>query len=198
MYYLKLRHEKTVIEFANDWLGVERIYANGQLVSEKGSIWGATHQFTLMEEGHQANYTLVVRMNMSGQVLIDLSRDRKVILQGVVAKYGSKPRTPANKEKKLGILQLREYDIDGATELLTAALDIDPKDPEIYFFLACAYSMSENAKAGYEALQMAVANGLKDLDMIIQHDNLAFLRLQEAFDGFFESGYTSYDDSQFN
>ena len=198
MYYLKLKAKNTTIEFANDWLGVERIYANGQLVSQQTSVLGSTHRFTVMEDGHLSRYALIVRLNMRSQVIIDLNRDREVLYEGVVAKYGSKPASPSNKEKKLGILQLREYDIPSAIELLEKALEVSPKDPEIYFYLACAFSIAEKAEDGYEALKTAVSLGLQDLEVITQHDQLAYLRLQDAFESFFESGYTAYDKGLLN
>lgn len=193
MYYSKIKHKDIIIEFSNDWLGVERIFVNGQKVSEQASIFGSTHRFTRMEEGDIANYALVVRMNMMGQVLIDLFRNDMVLVHGQVAAIGSRPKNPANQNKKLGILQLREYDVDLAIDYLSTAAEQSPDDAEIYFYLACAYSIKEMVPEGYEALRVAVEKGLADTEMILQHDKLAFLRLQDAFEGFFSSDFTVYD-----
>jgi len=189
MYYLKLKHENTIIEFANDWLGVERIYANGVLMSQKSSVWGTTHPFQLMEDGHMARYQLTVRMDMSGKVLVDLFRDNVVLYHGAVAKMGSRPLNPVNKSKKLGIMQLREYDLDQAKELLLKAAEEDPRDPEIFFHLACTYSLLEKVDEGYNALEKAVQLGLPDTEAICTHEKLAYLRIQDEFESFFENGY---------
>ena len=79
------------------------------------------------------------------------------------------------------------------SEELHQALKIAPKDPEIYFHMACAYSVMENTEAGFEALQKAVEYGLPDTEMILNHDMLAFLRLQEAFEEVLNSGFTKYE-----
>ncbi len=43
MYYKKIKTEKNIIEFHNNWLGVETVIVNGQIVSKKTSLLGAHH-----------------------------------------------------------------------------------------------------------------------------------------------------------
>jgi len=136
-----------------------------------------------------AKYQLTIRMNMAGQVLVDLFRDRIVLYHGVEAKMGSRPKTPVNKSKKIGILQLREYDLEQDEELLLKAAEEDPRDPEILFYLACTYSLMEKVDEGYNALEKAVELGLPDTEAICIHEKLAYLRIQDEFETFFENGF---------
>jgi len=74
-------------------------------------------------------------------------------------------------------------------------MDIDSFDAELYLYLACIYSLRENSLKGYEYLLKAKQKNLCDLSVFETNDMLAFLRIQEAFEGFKSSGYNSYDVS---
>lgn len=193
MQYQKIISGETVIEFHNNWMGEEVVIVNGRIVSKKSSVWGTNHYFSVMEDGHNARYILTTKINDHLQVALDLSRNGELIQGDIPVKYGSMPKKPHNKPKKNGFQKLNEYDLEGALEELHQALKIAPKDPEIYFHMACAYSVMENTEAGFEALQKAVEYGLPDTEMILNHDMLAFLRLQEAFEEFLNSGFTKYE-----
>lgn len=191
MQYKKLIHEETIIEFHNNWLGEETVIVNGLVVSKKSSILGTNHSFTVMEDGHHARYILTTRINEGMQVVIDLSRNGELLYNDVLIPYGGKPR---NKYKKQGVAKLSKYELDDALSLLQKALKEDPKDAEIFFHMACAYSVREEAKKGFEALKDAKRYGLPNDEMILTHDMLAFLRLQQAFESFVESGFVAYDE----
>ncbi len=193
MQYQKLLVGDTIIEFHNNWLGEETVIVNGHLVSKKSSIWGTDHHFTLVEQGHHARYILTTKMNAGMQVLLDLRRNGELIQEDVIVKYGSRPMKPKNKAKKMGMAKLKEYELNEAIEEFKKALDFDVNDPDIYFHMACAYSILESPKDGFECIKTAVAKGLQDKEMILNHDMLAFLRIQDAFEDFLASGFINYD-----
>lgn len=193
MQYQKLISGDTVIEFHNSWLGEETVTVNGREVSRKSSVWGTNHYFTVREEGEEVNYILTTRINEGFQVVLDLSRNGELIHHEVPVPYGSKPRKPPNKAKKMGLARLEEYDLDHALAEFEKALKMDPEDPEIHFFMACAYSIQERPVEGFEALKKAVECDLQDQEAILTHDMLAYLRMHPAFEAFRDSGFTEYD-----
>ena len=181
-----------MIEFHNNWLGVETVICNGKMVSKESSIWGTNHYFTEMEDGHLARYILTTKVNESMQVMLDLSRNGELIQKDIPVIFGTKPKAPINKPKKLGLAKLNAYDLDDALAFFKMALDIDPKDPEIFFHMACAHSVLEETQEGFEALKLAKLNGLSDTETILTHDMLAFIRLHPSFEPFLQSGFTEY------
>ena len=193
MHYQKIKSGATVIEFHNNWLGEETVIINGQVVSKKSSVWGTHHAFTIIEQGHNVRYVLTTKVNSGMQVLLDLKRNGKLVEENLPVLYGSKPRKPKNLAKREGISKLMDYELDEAIQSLHLALDIDEDDPEIYFHLACAHSVQENTMEGFESLRLAVKHKLKDTEMILNHDMLAFLRMHDAFEDFFNSNFESYD-----
>ena len=195
MQYVKITDGETIIEFHNNWLGEETVIVNGQVVSKKSSILGCDHYFSVIDDGRNNRYILTSKINGLMQVLLDVRKNGKLIEENVLVKYGAAPRKPRNKFKKSGRANLQEYDVDDAIKELKLAAEFDPKDPEIYFFLACAYSINEQTQEGFEALKMAVKYNLKDTDAILTHDMLAFLRMHPAFEGFLDSNFSEYDAS---
>ncbi|MEO0627805.1 MAG: hypothetical protein AAFY91_12505, partial [Bacteroidota bacterium] len=199
MHYQQIKFDDTVIEFFNNWLGKETVSVNGQVVSRKSSVWGTNHHFTIMEKGHNAQYVLTTRLNGMGEVVLDLSRNGRVIRQNIPARYGSRPSRPAkapvNKAKKEGLLHLKNYELIDALEKMLEAEKYDPRDSEIQFHLACIYSVKEKTKKGFEAIKKSIELGLADEDAIMTHDMLAFLRIHPAFEGFLDSGFKRYDQS---
>ncbi len=195
MQYLKLTTGDTTIEFHNNWLGEETVIVQGQIVSKKSSITGTHHPFSLIEDGEKVNYVLTTKLDMNLQVLIDLRRNGKVVHENVIVAYGTMPRKPKNKAKKRGIVKLQEYDIKGALEELKNALNVDAEDPEIYFHMACAYSIQEKPRESFENLKKAVENKLQDTESILNHDMLAYTRMHPAFEGFLNSNFSDYEIS---
>ena len=194
MQYSQIVIGDMIIEFHNSWTGEETVIVNGQVVSKKSSVWGTNHYFSLTEDGEAANYVLTSRINENLQVRVDLSRNGKIIREDIPVKYGSRPHSPHQKMKKQGLAKLQEYDLEGALEDFEKALPIAPKDPELHFHMACAYSVQERPREGFEALKKAVEHRLQDTDAILNHDMLAFLRMHPAFESFRESGYRAYDE----
>ena len=195
MQYHKFKIGNTFIEFHNNWLGEETVVVNGQVVSKKSSIWGTSHRFSVIESGERAKY--VVTSKFDGlQVLLDLRRNGLVLEENVVLRYGTATWKPRNKEKENGIRKLKAYELEEALAEFTKALDLDADDPEVYFHMACAYSVLERSLEAFECLRLAVKNGLQHTEAILTHDMLAFVRINEAFEGFLHSNFSEYDREQ--
>ena len=64
----------------------------------------------------------------------------------------------------------------------------------MHFNIACAYSLTEQSDKAYYHLSKAVDNGFKDFDKIRNHDDLAFVRIQDRFDAFAENGFKLTDE----
>lgn len=218
MHYKKLVVGETVIEFHNSSSGVETVVANGRVVSKKSSVWGTNHYFTIQEGGRafrpmQIRYVLTSKVDSAMQVYVDLRRNGQLIEKNVPVYKGNNgltrtrtstpPPPPSrrrtvprdNKEKKKGLLLLKEYELEKALESLKKAQKFDPKDADIYFHLACIYSVLEKTEEGFEALKNAKANGFSEDESILNHDMMAYLRINAAFEDFANSGFTKYDEN---
>ena len=106
-------------------------------------------------------------------------------------KKRSSRKPKSNPFKKSGIKKYNEYDMEGAIEDLNKALLVDENDIDIYYTLACAYSLMEKPDEAYKNLELAVMKGFKNFEKIQTEDNLAFLRIHEDFDEFKKSGFKS-------
>lgn len=193
MQYQKITSGDTVIEFHNNWLGEETVIVKGQVVSKKSSILGIDHKFSVLEKGKEVRFILTTKVDANMQVLLDLRRNGKKVVEDLPVKLGWMPKTPKNLPKQQGIQKLKEYKLEEALVDFKEALKENDEDPEIYFHMACAYSVLERTQEGFEALRKAVEHNLQNTEMILNHDMLAFLRLHDAFDGFFESGFKKFD-----
>lgn len=193
MHYIKLKSEGTIIEFHNNWLGEETVIVGGKMVSKKSSIMGANHYFTVMENGTSVNYVLTSKvLDSLMNVGVDLIRNGKMVYENVPLKYGGKTRSPHEELKSKALAKLIAYEIHEALDLLKQAQQLEPDDYEIYFHMACAYSNLEDVENGYAHLKLAVQHGMNDFEKILNHDMLAYLRLQDRFERFQESGFTEY------
>lgn len=94
-----------------------------------------------------------------------------------------------NPYKQTGIKKYKDFDLEGAIEDFVKGLEISPKDVSLHFNIACAYSLTEQAEKAYYHIDKAVAFGLKDIEKIKTHDDLAYIRIQEEFDAFAENGF---------
>ncbi len=193
MQYIKLKSEQTIIELHNNWLGEETVIVGGQIVSKKSSVYGTNHHFIVKENGSSVNYLLTTKiLDNLMTVGVDLFRNGKLIHENVKLPYGSKSKSPAHELKTKGLSFLKNFDIPEALEVLLKAQELDPEDPEVYFHLACVYSNIEDVNKGYAYLKKAVEAGLTNHESLLNHDMLAFLRIQNEFEKFQKSGYKSY------
>lgn len=101
----------------------------------------------------------------------------------------SNEQTQISLLKKSGIKKYKNFDINEAIEDFSKALQLAPKDSALHFNLACSYSLNENRKLAFQHLHASVTHGLKDLDRIMNHDDLAFVRIQPEFEDFRKSGF---------
>ena len=101
----------------------------------------------------------------------------------------SSKRVRSNPFKKSGIKKYKEYDIEEAIDDFHKALKLDPKDASIHFNLACAYSLLEDKEEAFRYLEMSVAHGMADHEKILNHDDLAYLRIQPEFETFKINGF---------
>ncbi len=94
-----------------------------------------------------------------------------------------------NPFKSSGIKKYKEYDIEEAILDFEKALKIEPNDLSLYFNLACAHALLENKDDAFGYLDLAVQKGFNELERIMTHDDLAFLRIQPEFDTFKLNGF---------
>lgn len=191
-----------MIEFHNNWLGEETVGVNGQTVSKKSSIMGTDHYFSVLENGSIARYILTSKVDANMSVYLDLHKNGSIILEDIPVLNSGMNRSTGrlailSPYKISGLNKLKEYKIEEAVEDLNKALGKNPEDPEIYFHLACAYSIQEKALDGFECLRKAVSLNLNNRDMILSHDMLAYLRMHPAFEAFQHSNYMTYDKTLF-
>ena len=154
---------------------------------------GTNHYFTLYENGRPMRYILTTKVNVNMQVVIDLSKNGRMLKENVPVPLGRKPKDPTLKLKKEGLAKLQDYDLEAALKDFDFVLDMNPHDGEVYFHKACAYSVLERTEEGYAALQKAVEYGLPNKEMILTHDMLAFLRMKDTFEDFVASDFKYYD-----
>lgn len=95
----------------------------------------------------------------------------------------------ANPYKNSGIKKYKDFDIEDAIIDFRKGLEISPNDIALHFNIACAYSLTEKKSMAYHHLSKAVSLGLKDVERILSHDDLAFVRIQPEFDAFRATGF---------
>ena len=94
-----------------------------------------------------------------------------------------------NPYKKSGMEKYKEYDYKGAIEDFEKALTINDQDIATHFNIACSYSIMEEKEKAFFHLSKAVELGYSDTEKIKTHDALAYLRIQDEFEGFVQNGY---------
>lgn len=107
------------------------------------------------------------------------------------ARYTRKDRPvlKRNPFKSSGMEKYRDFDLDDAIADFHKALKISEQDPDIHFYLAAAYSLTEQKDKAFHHLSLAVQYGLKDLEKIETFEDLAFVRIQEEYDAFKNNGF---------
>lgn len=95
----------------------------------------------------------------------------------------------ANPYKASGIKKYKDFDLEDAIGDFKKGLEISPNDIPLHFNLACAYSLTEKKAQAYHHLSRAVALGLSDVERILRHDDLAYVRIQPEWDAFRSGGF---------
>lgn len=189
MQYKNIIQDDNVIEFHNSWAGVETVYLNGQVVSKKSSFWGTSHYFESKSGEEQVRYILTSKVDSGMQVKLDLIKNGALVQGDIPVEYGSMPNKPEEEYKEKGKNSLKLYDLDEALQEFQQAEKINPRDPEVYFLMACVYSIKEDVANGFSCLKNSVENSLVNTEEILTHDMLAYLRIQPEFEAFRESGF---------
>ncbi|MBB4079876.1 TM2 domain-containing membrane protein YozV [Lewinella aquimaris] len=102
---------------------------------------------------------------------------------------------PENKVPKKDPFQLsadkayEEYDFEGAIRDYRRSLNVDPRQADVHFKLACLYSIHENTDTALFHLNKAIENGYYDFDEMDRHDHLSFLRSTPQFFAFKSNSY---------
>lgn len=95
----------------------------------------------------------------------------------------------ANPYKNSGIKKYKDFDLADAIVDFSKGIEISPNDVALHFNIACAYSLTENKSKAYHHLSRAVSLGMKDVERILSHDDLAYIRIQPEFEPFRTSGF---------
>ncbi|MCP9234956.1 NINE protein [Lewinella sp. JB7] len=82
-----------------------------------------------------------------------------------------------------------EYDFEGAIRDYRRSLNVDPRQPEVHFKLACLHSIHENTDTALFHLNKAIENGFYDFDELDRHDHLSFLRSTPQYFAFKSNSY---------
>ena len=90
---------------------------------------------------------------------------------------------------KSGIEKYKDFDFKGAIADFKKSLGVRRKNIKTHFYLACAYSMTEQADEGFFHLDKAVELGFTEIEKIKTMDALAFLRIQPEYDTFKANGF---------
>lgn len=178
----KIKIGINTIEIRNNWIGVQTVLVNNVIVSKKFSFSKIKHTFAIMEEGIPKSFTIdnVISKDVllkDHQVLIDIKCDGKLIKENLLIDFESIEKKETNESKIIGIQYLREYETKRAINAFK-------------FGLACCYSIEENRKEGFECIMKAFENNLNDKDLILNHEMLAYLRIQDGFEDFLNTDFT--------
>lgn len=76
-YFTEDRHR---LDITNSWLGEEKIYYDGLLVSRNASILGSTHEFTVMEKEEKVSYRIQIEFKWPFRIGFDIFRNGKALL----------------------------------------------------------------------------------------------------------------------
>lgn len=95
----------------------------------------------------------------------------------------------ANPYKNSGIKKYKDFDLEDAITDFKKGLEISPNDVALHFNISCAYSLTEKKSLAYHHLSKAVSLGLKDVERILSHDDLAYVRIQPEFEAFRSGGF---------
>ena len=108
-----------------------------------------------------------------------------------------KNKTKISTLKNSGLKKYKDFDLDDAILDFVKVLELNPKDSNTHFTVACAYSLTEQKEKAFRHLSLAVETGMDDVNRIITHDDLAFVRIQPEFDNFKKGGfrYTLMDNN---
>lgn len=68
------------IDINNSWLGEEKIYYNGELVSRNTSLFGSMHEFRVRENDEEIQYLISIELKWPLRIGFDIFRNGKALL----------------------------------------------------------------------------------------------------------------------
>lgn len=181
MWYHKFDIDNNVIVYSMSAFGPQIIEVNGKIIARKNqNKFPNTFILDIISNNEVCNQLrLVSKMDdNAGEILLDIYNNDNPI-ESNVKLQGGKFR---NKFKIEGISKLKDFDLNQALTSLKKGLTIVPYDSEIYFNLACVYSLQENIKDGVQSLELAIKYGFTDVNEIQTNDKLAYLRIQDEYE----------------
>jgi len=107
------------------------------------------------------------------------------------SRYSPKRNTilKRNPFKASAMEKYKEFDLEDAIVDFNKALKLAEQDPEIHFYLAAVYSLSENKDKAFKHIELAVKYGFKEPEKIETFEDLAYMRIQDDFEAFRDNGY---------
>ncbi|WP_410503629.1 TPR end-of-group domain-containing protein [Lewinella sp. IMCC34183] len=82
-----------------------------------------------------------------------------------------------------------DYDFEGAIHDYRRSLNVDPRQADVHFKLACLHSIHEDTDTAIYHLSQSLEHGFYDFDEMEKHDHLAFLRSTPEYQAFKSNGY---------
>lgn len=76
-YFTEDRHR---LDITNSWLGEEKIYYDGLLVSRNTSIFGSMHEFIVTEGKQESCYRIQIEYKWPLRIGFDIYRNGKALL----------------------------------------------------------------------------------------------------------------------
>ncbi len=175
--------------------GKEKVYANEEIVSEKRNVTSFSTVHTFRYKDIDFEVDIYSRNLMKGEFECAIYREgalQKVYInrQKTDGTYTIEEENNTQKTldrtllrfKQNGHDKLQGFELDEAIRELNKGLVIHPDDPELHFYLACAYSLEEEKDKAFEHLHLALDNDLKGKDRIKEVDALAFIRITPEFE----------------
>jgi len=101
----------------------------------------------------------------------------------------SQKRSRKNPFKISADKKYEDFDLEEALVDYEQALLISPDDTIIHFKMASVYSLLENKNKSFYHLDKSIELGFDKADKILEIDDFAYLRIQDEFDAFKESGF---------
>jgi len=115
---------------------------------------------------------------------------RDATLQREQYKYNRDTRSNrSNPFRKSADQKFKDYDLEAALDDYKKSEEISKPDKQMYFNMACIYSLLEKPDLSLIHLEKAMDLGYKDVEKIKTADELAYLRIQPEYQAFIDNGY---------
>lgn len=174
--------------------GKEKVFANEELIYETRNITRLHTTYDLEYAGRPYELEIYTRslltmtiecnlfkagrlvgsqicqINAMGLMDVDDSTDRVAPQKRAISRY-----------RHQALVHLQGYDLAEARAQYEWVIQVDPKDAESHFYLACIASLEEEVPLAVKHLQMALELSLSGRERILSIDYLAYLRIQPEF-----------------